>query len=457
MSWIRIDPCSPLVTSIVKPSPFFPSFFDVEEEDLPFPFGFSPPSPLDLFEEDLVQIEKSPSSSCKYQLVRLRKPVEEYPLHYLCHRVSELETKFERLVGGCDSDRKYKLTKEIKGGSGERKYKWEAEIQGPPGRKYKMEAEELEGGGGERKYKWEAEFEGLGERKYTWTTEIKGGKKKKDVVSLKKAKAKAIAEAEAAEAEKKKKAIAAKKKKKSYNWTTELKSERENGEMQHTYTIKASSGGGGDKEKEKEKEKVKKIKKKEKPRVVVIEEDDDEEEEDDSEEHGAILLRKAYSRRSGAVRTKKGKNKEMPPEYAAVMIQRAFRAYLIRRSKALRALRDLAIAKTKLKELRASFHNFNYRRVISRDAEERQKFSEKIIVLLLTVDAIEGVDVMVRGAKRSMVDELEAMLEVVDPQPAQGKSLSMRRRTFDMPDSLIRNEIAEGVTQIVQMLETEEE
>ena len=79
----------------------------------------------------------------------------------------------------------------------------------------------------------------------------------------------------------------------------------------------------------------------------------------------------------------------MPPEYAAVMIQRAFRAYLIRRSKALRALRDLAIAKTKLKELRASFHNFNHRRVISRDAEERQKFSEKIIVLLLTVDAIE--------------------------------------------------------------------
>ena len=64
---------------------------------------------------------------------------------------------------------------------------------------------------------------------------------------------------------------------------------------------------------------------------------------------------------------------------------------------------------------------------------------------------------MVRGAKRSMVDELEAMLEVVDPQPQQGKSLSMMRRTFDMPDRMIRNEIAEGVTQIVQMLETEEE
>lgn len=62
---------------------------------------------------------------------------------------------------------------------------------------------------------------------------------------------------------------------------------------------------------------------------------------------------------------------------------------------------------------------------------------------------------MVRSAKRSMVDELEAMLDVVDPQPA-GKSLSMRRRTFDMPDGLIQKEIAEGVTQVVQMLNQEE-
>lgn len=72
-----------------------------------------------------------------------------------------------------------------------------------------------------------------------------------------------------------------------------------------------------------------------------------------------------------------------------MMIQITFRAYLIRRSQALRALRDLAVAKTKLKEIRALFNNFSYRQIVSRDAEERQRFSEKIIVLLLTVDAIE--------------------------------------------------------------------
>ncbi|EOA13325.1 hypothetical protein CARUB_v10026360mg [Capsella rubella] len=463
MSWFHrldlIDPytCSPLLlreTSIVEPSSLFlgfPSFIDDDVEDL---FGFSSPSPLDLFEPvtDLVQIEKS-GSSCKYKVIR-RRLEPEYPLKYLCDRVSDLESKFDRLVGpkSRDCDRKYTLTKEIKG-SGERKYKWEAEVQGPPGRKYKVEAE-MEGET-ETKYKWEAEIEGPGERKYKWTTEIKGGKKDEEglkLVALKKekAKAKAKAIAAAAEAEEMKKKT---KKKKSYNWTTEVKSERENGEVSHTYIIKASTGSEKKKHEDKEK-KEKKSKKKEKTRVVAIEEE--EEVEDESQEHGAIVLRKAFARRNGAVRTKKGKNKEMPPDYAAVMIQRAFKAYLVRRSKSLRTLRDLAIAKTKLKELRASFHNFSYRRLIAHDAEERQKFSEKIIVLLLTVDAIEGVDVMVRGAKRSMVDELEAMLDVVDPQP-QGKSLSMRRRTFDMPDSLIRKEIADGVTQIVQMLETEEE
>ena len=59
---------------------------------------------------------------------------------------------------------------------------------------------------------------------------------------------------------------------------------------------------------------------------------------------------------------------------------------------------------------------------------------------------------MVRSAKRSMVDELEAMLNVVDPQPAAGRSLSIKRRTFDMPDGLIQKEIEEGVAQVVQMI-----
>lgn len=85
----------------------------------------------------------------------------------------------------------------------------------------------------------------------------------------------------------------------------------------------------------------------------------------------------------------KGKRKELSPQDAAVIIQMTFRSHLIRRSQVVRCLRQLAVAKAKLKEIRSLFYNFSYRRRIASDAEERQKFTEKIIVLLLTVDAIE--------------------------------------------------------------------
>lgn len=62
---------------------------------------------------------------------------------------------------------------------------------------------------------------------------------------------------------------------------------------------------------------------------------------------------------------------------------------------------------------------------------------------------------MVRTAKKSMVIELEAMLDVVDPQPAK-RSISFRRRTFDMPSGSINKEIAAGVAQVVQLIDEAE-
>ncbi|KAK9672766.1 hypothetical protein RND81_12G123100 [Saponaria officinalis] len=275
-----------------------------------------------------------------------------------------------------------------------------------------------------RKYKWTAEIKGrgVGERKYTWTAEIEGDDVKKEKKGVKK-----------------------------YEWRSEIKKDDD---VKKTYTWQATIGG--DKKDKKKKEKKKEEKKKSEngacaPRIVEIDDDDDDDDhdvEEHSNDHRALILRKAYAKRAGR---DKDKTTELSPQDAAAYIQTTFKAYLIRRSQTLRSLRELAISKTKLKELRSSFHNFSFRTRISRDAEERQKFSEKIIVLLLTVDAIEGVDMMVRSAKRSMVDELEAMLDVVDPQPT-GKALSMKRRTFDVPSGAIQKEIAEGVAEVVQML-----
>ncbi|XVE74037.1 hypothetical protein DITRI_Ditri11bG0167000 [Diplodiscus trichospermus] len=135
-------------------------------------------------------------------------------------------------------------------------------------------------------------------------------------------------------------------------------------------------------------------------------------------DHAAKLLRQAFGTRAGAVARLRGKRKVLSPDEAALVIERAFRAYLIRRSKALRSLRELAVAKSKLKEIRALFNNCSYRQSIACNSEERQRFSERIISLILTVDAVQGGDLMVRAARRSMLDELEAMLDAIDPHPS---------------------------------------
>ena len=100
---------------------------------------------------------------------------------------------------------------------------------------------------------------------------------------------------------------------------------------------------------------------------------------------------KAFAKRTGAgaIAKAKGKPKELSPVDAALAIQGSYRAHLIRRSLALRSLRELAVAKAKLKEIRFLFNNFAYRRRLAHDTQERKCFSERIIALLLTVDAIQ--------------------------------------------------------------------
>eukprot|EP00261_Vitis_vinifera_P027754 XP_010661656.2 PREDICTED: BAG family molecular chaperone regulator 7-like [Vitis vinifera] len=84
-------------------------------------------------------------------------------------------------------------------------------------------------------------------------------------------------------------------------------------------------------------------------------------------------------------------------------------------------------------------------------------FSERIIVLLLTVDAIEGIDLMVRAARGSMVNDLEAMLDVTDPQLPRKMGSVRRRRKFDLPaEESIQKETAAGVAEVVQMLDQED-
>jgi hypothetical protein len=68
--------------------------------------------------------------------------------------------------------------------------------------------------------------------------------------------------------------------------------------------------------------------------------------------------------------------------------------------------------------------------------------------------SIQGPDFMVRTAKKSMLEELEGMLEIVDPQPP-GKERSFNRRKFDLPQGgAIPNEKTAAVNNTVKVINT---
>lgn len=152
-------------TSIFVPKSLaFPSFL---EEDFDFSFGrdflsSNPcPSALGLFDAvtDLVCVDERPSFSSYRRIQRVdRVGADSLQLQSLCDRVSELESRFDRLANA-------------KFGGGDRKYTWTAEIKAPEkygvDRKYKWSAEITEGkekqGGIEKNYKWTAEIKGKGE------------------------------------------------------------------------------------------------------------------------------------------------------------------------------------------------------------------------------------------------------------------------------------------------------
>nr|BAJ88025.1 predicted protein [Hordeum vulgare subsp. vulgare]BAJ88197.1 predicted protein [Hordeum vulgare subsp. vulgare]BAJ97883.1 predicted protein [Hordeum vulgare subsp. vulgare]BAK04597.1 predicted protein [Hordeum vulgare subsp. vulgare] len=294
--------------------------------------------------------------------------------------------------------RKVKWTAEDKPRGGGRSLKWEAELASPNDdgfdRKWKWEAKSKPGAGGKTKTKWGTEIKGKGSLE-PWSH--------------------------------------------AYTWEEDFSASDDDDDADYPEERRRP-------EQKKEPKKIKAAAKDEKKparKSVHIEEIP----EDNTA--GCDAIRKAFAMGNG-----KGKAKELSPQDAALLIQMNYRAHLAHRSQVLRCLRDLAVAKAKLKELRSLFYNLSYRRRLSHDHEERQRFSEKIIVLLLTVDALEGPDFMVRTAKKSMLEELESMLEIVDPQPP-GKQRSFSRRKFDLPEGgAIPNEKTAGVNNAVRVINT---
>ncbi|KAJ4841148.1 hypothetical protein Tsubulata_016907 [Turnera subulata] len=91
---------------------------------------------------------------------------------------------------------------------------------------------------------------------------------------------------------------------------------------------------------------------------------------------------------------------------AARIIQTHFRAFLVRRSRALRQLKDLAFIKSSFNTLKSSISNKAY--------FDAKVVSHKATDLLLKLDSIQGGDPMIRDGKRAISRDLVRFLDFVD-------------------------------------------
>ncbi|XP_057952947.1 BAG family molecular chaperone regulator 8, chloroplastic [Malania oleifera] len=125
-----------------------------------------------------------------------------------------------------------------------------------------------------------------------------------------------------------------------------------------------------------------------------------------SSSSSGLCYRPSYSLRDAAART----------------IQTHFRAFLVRRSRALRQLKDLAFIKSTLNALKSS--------VSDQTHLDSSALKHKAMDLLLQLDSIQGGDPMIRDGKRSISRELVRFLELVD-------GVSVKRR--ELPAKVVKN------------------
>ncbi|ONI19084.1 hypothetical protein PRUPE_3G257800 [Prunus persica] len=103
---------------------------------------------------------------------------------------------------------------------------------------------------------------------------------------------------------------------------------------------------------------------------------------------------------------------------AARVIQTHFRAFLVRRSRTLRQLKDLAFIKSAFNSLKSSISNdthFDFHAV-----------SQKAIDLLLKLDSIQCGDPIVRDGKRSISRDLVRFMEFIDGVVMKRHGLSLK-------------------------------
>eukprot|EP00252_Welwitschia_mirabilis_P011295 TRINITY_DN2540_c0_g1_i1.p1 TRINITY_DN2540_c0_g1~~TRINITY_DN2540_c0_g1_i1.p1 ORF type:complete len:412 (+),score=71.79 TRINITY_DN2540_c0_g1_i1:138-1373(+) len=120
---------------------------------------------------------------------------------------------------------------------------------------------------------------------------------------------------------------------------------------------------------------------------------------------------------------------KMTEDVAAVIIQRKFRALLARRSNVLRGLQELAVLKSAFNKLKEMLEKESYWTFLCRYPEERTLFSEKLDVLLLKLESVQGTNRMIRNSRKHLRKELIALMGFLNDMGVNETSCCLTRKS----------------------------
>jgi hypothetical protein len=99
---------------------------------------------------------------------------------------------------------------------------------------------------------------------------------------------------------------------------------------------------------------------------------------------------------------------------AATKIQSAYRGYVVRRTKPMEHLRVIRKVRSELRELECRAAKPGQFDELCKDEQERRKWTEQIMTLLLRLDSIQDAHPVVRNIRRSLAKEVIQFQEIID-------------------------------------------
>ncbi|GLJ47223.1 hypothetical protein SUGI_0996820 [Cryptomeria japonica] len=140
--------------------------------------------------------------------------------------------------------------------------------------------------------------------------------------------------------------------------------------------------------------------------------------------------------------TKKKKNyrwrAKMSKPTAAVKMQAAYRGFRVRKSMPLKNLKAIAQAKKSMEELKRQLGYEKVVQLIRQNEKERLRIAEGLMSLLLKLDAIQGVDTIVRESRKAVIRELIKLQVTVDAIIVE-KTLESEPPTKKAEESVLSN------------------